>query len=173
MVGAQDNAEDTGMTIEVGGRLPEATFTRMGAEGPEQVKLSELTRGRKVVVFGLPGAYTGPCSTIHVPSFIRTAKSFRDRGIADIYCISVNDPFVLKAWGEATGGTAAGISFLGDSDGSFTHALGMEFTAPHLGLIGRSNRYAALLDDGVIVAANVDKPGVCDISTGEALLEKV
>jgi peroxiredoxin len=161
------------MTIEVGGRLPEATFTRMGNDGPEQVKLSDLTSGRKVVVFGLPGAYTGPCSTIHVPSFVRTAQSFRDKGIAGIYCIAVNDPFVLKAWGETTGATAAGIGFLGDADGSFTRTLGMDFTAPHIGLFGRSNRYAVVLDDGVIVAANVDKPGVCEISTGELLLEKL
>lgn len=161
------------MTIEVGGQLPEATFVRMGAEGPELVKLSELTKGRRVVLFALPGAYTGPCSTIHVPSFVRTAADFRAKGVKDIYCVSVNDPFVLKAWGEATGGTAAGITFLGDADGSFTRALKMEFTAPQIGLHGRSNRYAVVLDDGKIVAANVDKPGVCDISVGEALLQKV
>ena len=161
------------MTIEVGGHLPEATFSRMGAEGPELVKLSDLTRGRKVVLFALPGAYTGPCSTIHVPSFVRTAADFRAKGVQDIYCVSVNDPFVLKAWGEATGGTAAGITFLGDADGSFTRALKMEFTAPQIGLHGRSNRYAVVLDDGKIVAANVDKPGTCEISKGEALLEKL
>ncbi|MCB2103948.1 MAG: redoxin family protein, partial [Rhodobacteraceae bacterium] len=87
------------MTIEVGGRLPEATFSKMGAEGPELVQLGDLTKGRKVVLFALPGAYTGPCSTIHVPSFVRTAADFRAKGIADIYCVAVNDPFVLKAWG--------------------------------------------------------------------------
>ena len=161
------------MTIEVGGRLPEATFSKMGTEGPELVQLGDLTKGRKVVLFALPGAYTGPCSTIHVPSFVRTAADFRAKGIADIYCVAVNDPFVLKAWGESTGGTAAGITFLGDADGSFTRALGMDFTAPQIGLHGRSNRYAVVLDDGVIAAANVDKPGVCDISVGEALLAKL
>ncbi|MCV2867864.1 peroxiredoxin [Defluviimonas sp. WL0002] len=161
------------MTIEVGGRLPEATFVKMGAEGPELVQLSELTQGRKVVLFALPGAYTGPCSTIHVPSFVRTADAFRAKGVEDIYCVSVNDPFVLKAWGEATGGTAAGITFLGDAGGSFTRELKMDFTAPPIGLHGRSNRYAVVLEDGVITAANVDKPGVCDISVGEALLEKI
>lgn len=160
------------MTFETGGRLPEATFSRMGADGPDLVTLSDLTRGRKVVVFGLPGAFTGPCSTIHLPSFMRTARAWRERGIEDIYCISVNDPFVLKAWGASTGATAAGITFLGDADGSFTRALGMAFTAPQIGLIGRSNRYAAVLDDGVIVVANVDKPNTCEISTGEALLER-
>lgn len=161
------------MTLSKGGRLPDASFVTMGANGPETVRLSERLKGRRVVVFGLPGAFTGPCSTVHVPSFIRTAEDFRKKGIDEILCISVNDPFVLKAWGEATGGTAAGISFLGDADGSFTRALGMEFTAPQLGLIGRSNRYALVLDDGIITAASIDKPGECNISTGEYLLAEM
>jgi glutaredoxin/glutathione-dependent peroxiredoxin len=165
--------EGCSMGISVGMTLPEAGFVRMGEKGPETVTLSSVTKGRKVVLFGLPGAFTGTCSTSHIPSFIRTAAAFRAKGIAEIICVSVNDPFVLNAWGEATGATAAGITHLGDADGSFTHALGMEFTAPAIGLIGRSNRYAVVLDDGVVTVANVDAPGVCDISTGEALLEAI
>ncbi|GAB4386184.1 redoxin family protein [Albidovulum sp.] len=161
------------MKIEIGQRLPEAQLVEMGEDGPRTVRLSELLAGRKVVLFALPGAFTGPCSTVHLPSFIRTAKDFRDKGVEEIVCLSVNDPFVLKAWGEATGGTAAGIRFLGDSDGSFTRALGMDFTAPQLGLHGRSNRYALLLDDGVIAAAKIDEPGVCDASRGEQLLAEI
>ncbi len=161
------------MTISNGKTLPEAALTQMGANGPETVSLAAKLKGRKVVVFGLPGAFTGPCSTAHIPSFIRTAEAFRKKGIEEIICISVNDPFVLKAWGEATGATAAGITHLGDADGSFTKALKMEFTAPHLGLIGRSNRYALLLEDGVIKTANIDKPGECNISTGETLLAAI
>lgn len=159
------------MTISVGGRLPEATFVTMGASGPEQVEIGAKLKGRKVVVFGLPGAFTGPCTSIHMPSFVRTAAAFKAKGVDEVICIAVNDPFVLKAWGDATGATAAGITLLGDADGSFTKALGMEFTAPQIGLIGRSNRYAVLLEDGKIVAANVDKPGECKISVGEELLE--
>lgn len=158
------------MSISVGARLPEASFVTMTAEGPAMVDLSARLKGRKVVLFALPGAFTGPCSTIHVPSFIRTAEAFREKGVDEIICVAVNDPFTLKAWGEATGATAAGITMLGDADGSFTKGLGMDFTAPHLGLIGRSNRYALVLDDGVVTVANIDKPGVCDISVGEALL---
>lgn len=161
------------MTISVGGTLPEATLVKMTESGPETVSLHSVLKGRKVVVFGLPGAFTGPCSTAHIPSFIRTADAFRAKGVQEIICISVNDPFVLKAWGDATGATAAGITHLGDADGALTHALKMEFTAPHLGLIGRSNRYALVLEDGVITHANIDEPGVCDISTGEALLAKL
>lgn len=161
------------MTISVGGTLPETNLVHMGKDGPEIVSLHAKLKGRKVVVFALPGAFTGPCSTAHIPSFIRTAEAFRAKGVAEIMCISVNDPFALKAWGEATGATAAGITHLGDADGSFTKGLGMDFTAPHLGLIGRSNRYALVIEDGVITKANIDEPGVCNISTGEALLAEI
>ncbi len=161
------------MTISIGETLPEATLVKMGPGGPEAVSLEARLRGRKVVVFGLPGAFTGPCSTAHVPSFIRTAAAFRKKGVEEIICISVNDPFVLKAWGDATGAAAAGITHLGDADGSFTKALKMEFSAPQLGLIGRSNRYALLLENGVIKAAHIDKPGECNISTGEQLLAAI
>lgn len=161
------------MTLEAGQKLPDAEFVRMGDDGPETVALSSKLSGRKVVVFALPGAYTGVCSTSHIPSFMRTAEAFAEKGIEEIMCISVNDPFVLHAWGESTGATAAGITLLGDADGSFTKALGMEFSAPPVGLYERSNRYALVLDDGVIIHANVDAPGVCDLSTGESLLEKL
>jgi peroxiredoxin len=158
------------MTIEVGGTLPEATLLTMGANGPEPVSLHGRLKGRKVVVFGLPGAYTGTCSTVHLPSFIRTAEAFRAKGVDEIICIAVNDPFVLKAWGEATGAVAAGITLLGDADGSFTRAIGMDFSAPQFGLFGRSGRYAAIVEDGRVTALKVDEPGHCDLSTGESLL---
>jgi peroxiredoxin len=158
------------MTLSVGERLPDATLVRMGDEGPELVELRDLLKGRKVVVFGLPGAFTGPCSTIHLPSFIRTAEDFRARGIDEIVCVAVNDPFVLKAWSDASGAGAAGITLLGDPDAALTKALGMEFTAPPLGLYERSNRYALVVEDGVIAVANVDEPATCKISVGEELL---
>jgi len=161
------------MTISVGGKLPEATLVEMGANGPETFSLSSRLAGRKVILFALPGAFTGPCTTAHIPSFIRTADAFRAKGVEEIICLSVNDPFVLKAWGESTGATKAGISLVGDADGSFTSGLGMDFTAPHLGLVGRSNRYALVIEDGVITKANIDESGVCNISTGEALLAEI
>lgn len=161
------------MTISVGGKLPEATLVEMGANGPETFSLSSRLAGRKVILFALPGAFTGPCTTAHIPSFIRTADAFRAKGVEEIICLSVNDPFVLKAWGDSTGATKAGISLVGDADGSFTKGLGMDFTAPHLGLVGRSNRYALVIENGVITKANIDEPGVCNISTGEALLAEI
>ncbi|WP_135449334.1 peroxiredoxin [Tabrizicola caldifontis] len=161
------------MTIAVGSRLPEATLLQMGDGGAESVKLSERLKGRKVVIFGLPGAYTGTCSTAHVPSFIRAAKAFADKGVDEIICISVNDPFVMKAWGEATGATAAGITMLADADSSFTKAIGMAFDVPHLGFFARSRRYSALVEDGVVTRFNPEPGTGCEISAGEHLLAQL
>lgn len=158
------------MTLAVGERFPDATLVTMGENGPEVVELSERLKGRKVVIFGLPGAFTGPCSTIHMPSFVRTADKLRAKGVEEIICIAVNDPFVLKAWGAATGAEDAGITLMGDPDAVLTKALGMEFTAPPLGLYDRSNRYALVIEDGVIRVSNVDEPATCKISVGEELL---
>lgn len=162
------------MMISVGQSLPDANLLRMGEDGPETVALSSKLKGRKVVVFGLPGAYTGVCTTAHVPSFIRTKDKFAAKGVDEIICVSVNDPFVLKAWGESTGATAAGIAILGDSDAAFTKAIGLDFTAPPAGLINRSKRYALYAEDGVVKVIQVeDSPGQCTISGGEALLEAI
>lgn len=161
------------MTITVGSRLPEAMLSHMGADGPETVSLAAKLKGRKVVVFGLPGAFTGTCSTSHMPSFIRVKDKLAAKGVEEIICISVNDPFVLKAWDQATGAAAGGITLLGDADGALTHALKMEFSAPAIGLIGRSNRYALVLEDGVVTVVNIDAPGECNISKGEELLDQM
>lgn len=157
--------------ITVGARLPGAQLLHMGADGPEAVDLGKKLAGRKVVIFGLPGAYTGTCTNTHVPSFIRTADKFRAKGVDEIICIAVNDPFVMDAWGSSTGGAAAGISFLGDSDGAFTRSIGMAFDAPPYGLHGRSLRYSLLAENGVVKALNIEEdPTACQISAGEPLL---
>lgn len=162
------------MTISVGSKLPDANLLRMGENGPEAVALADRLAGRKVVIFGLPGAYTGTCTTAHVPSFMRNKDKLAAKGVDEIICVSVNDPFVMKAWGDSTGAAAAGISMLGDADGSFTKAIGLDFTAPPAGLIGRSKRYALLADDGVVKVLNLEEsPGVCDISGGEAMLDAI
>ena len=161
------------MTIAEGSKLPEATLLHMGDNGAEAVQLSEKLKGRKVVIFGLPGAYTGTCSTAHVPSFIRTAKKFADKGVDEIICVSVNDPFVMKAWGEATGATAAGITMLGDADAGFTKAIDMTFDVPPLGFFARSKRYSALVEDGVVTQFNPEAGPGCEISAGEHLLSQL
>ncbi|SLN32237.1 Putative peroxiredoxin [Roseovarius albus] len=159
------------MSISTGDKLPEATLTRIGAEGPEAVNLSELTAGRKVVIFAVPGAYTPTCHSAHVPSFIRTKDDLAAKGIDEVICVSVNDPFVMGSWGEATGASAAGIAMLGDAEATFTKAIGMEFSAPPAGLIDRSKRYAMVVDDGtVILLQEEENPGVCEVSAGEGIL---
>lgn len=162
------------MTISAGDALPEATLMMMGDNGPQQVSLHGKARGRKLVIFGVPGAYTGTCTTAHVPSFIRTKAEFDAKGVDEVICVSVNDPFVMKAWGEATGAAAAGITMLGDADAGLTKAMDLAFSAPAVGLIDRSRRYALYAEDGVVKVLHVEEsPGVCDISGGEALLAAI
>ena len=159
------------MTLATGDKLPEASFIRMGENGPEQVELASLTKGRKVVIFAVPGAFTPTCHSAHVPSFIRTKDGFAAKGVNEIVCLSVNDPFVMKAWGESTGAAQAGLTLLADGAGGFTKAIGMDFDAPPAGLLGRSKRYAMVVEDGVVSLLHVEEgPGVCEVSAGEALL---
>lgn len=162
------------MTIAQGDTLPAATLVKMGADGPEPVVLADHAKGKKLVVFAVPGAFTPTCHSAHVPSFVRTKDQFAAKGVDEIICVSVNDPFVMKAWGEATGATAAGITMLGDAESAFTKAIGMDFDAPPAGLIGRSKRYAMIVEDGTVTTLHVEEsPGVCDVSGGEALLAEL
>ena len=159
------------MTISKGDKLPDATLLQLGANGPEEVALGERLNGRKVVIFAVPGAYTPTCHSAHVPSFLRTKDQFADKGVDEILCVSVNDPFVLGAWAKDTGADEAGITMLGDPESSFTKAIGMDFTAPPAGLVARSKRYAMLVDDGTVTVLHLEEsPGTCEVSGGEALL---
>jgi cytochrome c peroxidase len=160
------------MPISEGETLPGATLTHMGENGPEPVSLGDKMAGRKVVIFAVPGAFTPTCHQAHVPSFIRTKDELEKKGVDEIICISVNDPFVMKAWGEATGATEAGITMLSDAESAFTTAIGMNFSAPPAGLIERSSRYAMYVDDGVVKILHKEEgPGTCELSSGEAMLE--
>ncbi len=158
-------------TIKEGDAVPGAKLVKLGADGPEHVDLAERLKGRRVVIFAVPGAFTPTCHSAHVPSFVRTRDAFREKGIDEIICIAVNDPFVLGAWDEATGASEAGITMLGDPEAAFTRAVGMEFDAPPAGLIARSRRYAMVVEDGIVRTLHVEQgPGVCEVSGGEALL---
>jgi cytochrome c peroxidase len=162
------------MTIKPGDTLPDATFSKIGAKGPEMVSLSDLSQGKKLVLFGLPGAFTRTCSAAHLPSFIRTADALRAKGVDHIVCVSVNDPFVMKAWDDASGAAEAGIELLADGDAAFTKAIGMAFSAPQIGFIDRSKRYSAYIENGVVKVLNPEpEGGGCEISAGETLLEQI
>ncbi len=162
------------MTISVGDSLPDAPLLRIGAQGPETVQMADLTKGRKVVIFGLPGAYTSTCTSAHMPSFIRTKAGFDEKGVDEVICVSVNDPFVMQTWGAETGGTEAGITLLGDASATFTKAIGLNFTAEPVGFYDRSRRYALYAEDGVVKVLNVEEgPGVCEVSAGETMLDAI
>ena len=162
------------MTISVGDTLPDATLLRLGANGPEAVKMSDLVSGKKVAIFGLPGAYTGTCTSAHLPSFIRTKGGFDAKGVDAVICVAVNDPFVMAAWGAATGATEAGLHLLGDAAAEFTKAIGMNWSAAPVGFYDRSRRYAMYAENGVVKVLNVEEgPGVCEVSAGETLLAAI
>lgn len=161
------------MTIKVGDKLPQGKLMRLGEDGrPEMVDMADLAQGR-VAIFGLPGAYTGTCTTAHMPSFIRTADQFRAKGVDRIICLTVNDAFVATAWAKDTGADKAGIEVLADADGSVTEAMGLNFDAPPAGLFGRCKRCAMLTADGTVTVFQIEEsPGVCTVTGGEALLEQ-
>lgn len=160
--------------ISVGDTLPGAKLIHMTDKGPQEVQLAEKLSGRKVVIVAVPAAFSGLCDQVHLPSFIRTKAQFDDRGVDEIICLAVNDPFVMKAWGESTGASEAGITMLADADGGFTKAIGMDFDAPVVGLYGRSTRYAMLVEDGTVRVLNTESEhGVCDRTAGEGLLEAI
>ena len=162
------------MTISPGDTLPDATLLTMGPDGPQPVRMADRAGTGRVVIFGLPGAFTRTCTAAHLPSFMRTRDAFAEAGVDRVLCVSVNDPFVMKAWGESTGATDAGIELLGDSSAEFTKAIGMEFTAEPAGFIDRSKRYSMFVEDGVVKVLNPEPPGgECEISGGETLLEQI
>lgn len=162
------------MTVSVGDQAPGGTVLFIGENGPDSVDMATKFAGRKVVVFGLPGAFTSTCTAAHVPSFMRTKPDFDAKGVDEIICVAVNDPFVVQAWGASTGAADAGITMLADSASEFTKAMGMAFTAPPVGFFDRSKRYAMYVDNGEVKVLDVDEnPGECTISAGESLLDKI
>ncbi len=162
------------MPLSIGDNLPDATLIHMGEAGPETVSVAEMTAGKTVALFGLPGAFTGTCTTAHVPSFMRNMDAFKEKGVDSVVCVAVNDPFVMQAWSESTGAGEAGILMLADPAAEFTKAADMAFTAPPVGFYDRSKRYALLAKDGVVTQMNEEAgPGECEISAGETLLAQI
>lgn len=162
------------MTIKIGDTLPAATFKALTDKGLADVASADALGAGKVALFAVPGAYTPTCHVKHMPSFVNNVAALRAKGVDKIVCVSVNDPFVMKAWGEATGAEAAGVTLLADPEAHFTQALGLEFDGSGAGLGVRSKRYSMLVDGGVVRQLNVeDKPSDAVCSTGEALLEQI
>jgi glutaredoxin/glutathione-dependent peroxiredoxin len=161
------------MAIAIGDRLPEATFRVMEDDGIKTLSTEEVFGGKKVVLFAVPGAFTPTCHLKHLPGFIESAGDFKQHGVDSVVCIAVNDPFVLAAWAEKSGGEDK-VLFLSDGNAEFTKKAGMDFDGSGVGLGTRSKRYAALVEDGVVKALNVeDSPGVAVESTAAKILDRL
>ncbi len=160
------------MTIKVGESIPAATIRRMGADGPEAIGTGEYFKGRKIVVFGLPGAYTPTCSAKHVPGFLRHADAFGAKGVDAIACLSVNDAFVMSAWGKDQG-VGDRIDMLADGAAELTRALGLDLDLTERGMGVRSRRYAMVVEDGVVSALAVEEGTALEVSSAERMLEAI
>ena len=158
------------MTIQVGDKVPSINLSIMTDSGPKPVTINELSRDKKIVLFAVPGAFTPTCSVQHLPGFLEKNKELKDKGVDTIACVSVNDPFVMKAWGEDRG-VGEDVLMLSDGNGEFTSAIGLEMDGSGFGLGTRSQRYAMIIDDGVVSALNVEPGPGLDVSSAEAILE--
>jgi peroxiredoxin len=166
------------MTISIGDRLPEATLTEFiesetegCALGPNSFKVSDLVKGKKIVIFGLPGAFTPTCSAKHVPGYIEHADALKAKGVDEIWCVAVNDAFVMGAWGREQKSTGV-VRMMGDGSASFTKAVGLELDLTERGMGIRSRRYSMLVDDGVVKQLNLEEAGKFDVSNAETMLEQ-
>jgi peroxiredoxin len=159
------------MTIAVGDKLPDVKLIKVGDSGPEAVQSAEYFAGKKVALFAVPGAFTPTCSAKHLPGFVAKADDLKAKGIDEIVGTSVNDAFVLGAWGKA--GDAAGLTLLADGNADFASAIGLTMDGSGFGMGTRSQRYSMVVNDGVVEQLNVEAPGTFEVSSAEYLLGKL
>jgi glutaredoxin/glutathione-dependent peroxiredoxin len=158
------------MTIKVGDKVPSVTVRYVTADGVQAVTTDEFFRGKKVAIFGVPGAYTRTCSERHLPSYVTHAEELKAKGVDTIACIAVNDQFVMDAWGKERG-AGGKVVMLGDGSGDFVRAIGLELDRTKEGMGIRTQRYSMLVEDGVVKAVNVEQPGQFEVSSAEAMLK--
>ena len=159
------------MTISAGDRIPEISLTTMTNEGPTPVSYNDLFEGKRVALFAVPGAFTPTCSQEHLPGFVNQAHQLTDKGIDTVACISVNDVFVMDAWGKSQGADGK-VMMLADGNGEFTAALGLELDASGFGMGSRSQRFSLVANDGVIEILNIEEGGF-EVSSCEYMLEQI
>jgi peroxiredoxin len=157
------------MTIQVGDRLPEASFVTPTEDGPKPVSTAEVFGGKTVVLFAVPGAFTPTCSARHLPGFIDNFDALKAKGVDTVAVVAVNDAFVMKAWAKATEG-ADKILFLADGNGDFTRKVGLSLDGSKFGMGERSQRYSMLVEDGVVKQLNVEEGGAFEVSKAEYIL---
>jgi peroxiredoxin len=160
------------MTIKVGDKIPSATLTTMTAEGPKPISTDDLFKGKKVVLFAVPGAFTPTCSQKHLPGFVENADALKAKGVNTIACVAVNDPFVMGAWGKDQK-VGEKVTMLADGSGKFAEALGTVLDLTERGLGKRSRRYSMLVEDGVVKKLNLEEGGGFEVSDAGTMLKQV
>ena len=160
------------MTIKVGDRIPDTTFMKATANGPEPVESADFFKGRKVALFSVPGAFTPTCSAKHLPGFKQLATDIKAKGVDTIACLSVNDAFVMRAWAEDQA-VGDDIVMLADGGAAFTDAVGLAFDASRFGMGKRSQRYSMIVDDGVVKELNIEEGGEFRVSAADYLLAQL
>ncbi|HVA13216.1 MAG TPA: peroxiredoxin [Stellaceae bacterium] len=160
------------MTIKAGERMPLGGFTRMTKEGPQKITTEQLFKGKKVVLFSVPGAFTPTCDARHLPGFVERAAAIKAKGVDTIACMAVNDVFVMNAWGKH-GNVGDAILMLADGNGDYAKALGLEFDASGFGMGTRGQRFALIVKDGVATQVNVEKPGEFKVSAADYVLAQL
>ena len=156
------------MTISVGDKLPDVTLIKSTADGPEKVKSGEYFAGRKVALFSVPGAFTPTCSAKHLPGFVDKAGALKAKGVDEIACTAVNDPFVMSAWGARDGSTD--VTMLADGNGEFAKALGLTMDGSGFGLGLRGSRWSMVVNDGKVEQLNLEEGGTFEVSSAEHML---
>jgi peroxiredoxin len=160
------------MRIAIGDKVPDVELKTMGPDGPTSVRTGDVLGGKRVVLFAVPGAFTPGCSKIHLPGYVENASALKDKGVTTIACVAVNDPWVMQAWADAQC-VGDKIVMLADGNAEFTQAMGLDWDGSGAGLGLRSQRYAAVLEDGVVTALEVEpKPGV-DVSSCQNILTRL
>lgn len=159
------------MTIQVGDRLPDVPLTIATTDGPKPTTSAEFFRNKRVALFAVPGAFTPTCSARHLPSYVEKARDLKGKGVDEIACVSVNDPFVMAAWGDRDG--SEDITMLADGNGQFADAIGLTMDAAKFGMGKRSQRYSMIVQDGVVEQLNVEQPGEYRASSAEHMLDQL
>lgn len=159
------------MAIKVGDRIPDVELRTMGPDGPQPVRTGDVLGTGKVVLFAVPGAFTPGCSKIHLPGYVEHGAELKAKGVSTIACVAVNDAWVMQAWAEAQG--AEGITMLADGNGEFARAMGLELDGTGFGLGTRSQRYAAVIEDGVVTSLDVEPGAGVDVSACSTVLAKL
>jgi peroxiredoxin len=157
------------MTIKIGDKIPSATLMQMKDGGPKPVSTDELFKGKKIALFALPGAFTPTCSAKHLPGYIQQSEALKAKGIDAIACLSVNDAFVMGAWGSQQG-AGDKVMMLADGNGDFTRAIGLEMDGSKFGMGKRSQRYSMVVDNGVVTSLNVEEPGAFEVSSADHMM---